>query len=286
MSIAPAKPVVLITGCSSGIGREVARLFARRGYRVYASMRNPEAANALLTEAHAQSWALTTPTLDVTDDASVSNAIAAILAENAGRIDIVVNNAAYYCFGALEETTPDELRAQLETNVIGVHRVIRAVLPAMRARGDGAIVNISSTNGRTALPMVGPYQVSKFGIEALTETLRYEVAPFGIRVACVEPGSFETELHRKQSQALSSTRADSPYAPLLARYRQRLTAIPRASVDAVADVIFRAGTEPNPALRWRVGPFSTLACVVRLMIPDRIFELLIRLAFKWSPPRR
>ncbi|MDZ4694713.1 MAG: SDR family oxidoreductase [Deltaproteobacteria bacterium] len=286
MSSTPSRPVVLITGCSSGIGREVARLFARRGYRVYASMRNPSADQELLAEANAKSWALTTPILDVTSDAGVSGAVAAILAENEGRIDIVVNNAAFYCFGALEETTPDELRAQLETNVIGVHRVIRAVLPAMRARGDGAIVNISSTNGRTALPMVGPYQVSKFGVEALTETLRYEVAPFGIRVACVEPGSFETELHRKQSQVISSTRADSPYAPLLARYRERLGAIPRARVDAVADTIFRAGTDPNPALRWRVGPFSTLACVVRLMVPDRIFELLIRLAFNWAPPRR
>src|SRR5438552_3240580 len=125
-------PVVLITGCSSGIGLGAARRFARAGHRVYASMRRPDEQGATLrAEATANGWSLATPQIDVTSDAQVVAAVQAILAETGGRIDVLVNNAGYYLFGPVEETAPDELRAQLETNVIGVLRVTRAVLPAM-----------------------------------------------------------------------------------------------------------------------------------------------------------
>ncbi len=134
----PQRPVVLITGCSSGIGRgSAAERFARAGYQVFASMRRPEAGAALRERAAAEHWALETPALDVTSDTSVELGVRGVLAATGGRIDVLVNNAGYYAFGPIEETSPDELRAQLETNVIGVLRVIRAVLPAMRARGQG-----------------------------------------------------------------------------------------------------------------------------------------------------
>src|SRR5262249_4698313 len=150
-------------GCSSGIGLAAARRFARAGYRVYASMRRPEQqGQALRDEAARQGWRLSTPALDVTSDDSVRAAVTGLLAETNQRLDVLVNNAGYYLYGAIEEVAPDELRAQLETNVIGVLRMTRAVVPVMRARGSGAIVNLSSVSGCVVLPITGPYNVSKW----------------------------------------------------------------------------------------------------------------------------
>ncbi|MES1209274.1 MAG: SDR family NAD(P)-dependent oxidoreductase, partial [Pseudomonadota bacterium] len=157
----------LITGSSSGFGRAVAERFASRGWRVFASMRDPARGEALRGLAAAKGWHLTTPALDVTDGPSVEGAVGEVLRQTAGRLDVLVNNAGYYAYGPLEETTSDELRAQLETNVIGVHRVTRAVLPAMRARGQGAVVTIGSVSGRVALPIVGPYHASKWALEGM-----------------------------------------------------------------------------------------------------------------------
>ena len=142
----------------------------------------------------------------------MARAVGEALRDTGGRIDVLVNNAGYYAFGPLEETTPDELRAQLETNVVGVHRVTRAVLPAMRARRSGAVVTIGSVSGRVALPMVGPYHASKWALEGMIEALRYELIPFGIRVALVEPGAYKTELHVNEIRSRASGGADSPYA--------------------------------------------------------------------------
>ncbi len=280
--------VALITGCSSGIGLGAARRFARAGFRVYASMRRPgdAAGEALRDEAAAAGWALATPALDVTSDTSVAAAVGGLLAETGGRIDVVVNNAGYYCFGAIEEVSPDELRAQLETNVVGVLRVIRAVMPAMRARGDGSIVNVSSISGRLVLPIAGPYHVSKWGLEALTEALRYEALPLGIRVTCVEPGPFKTALHTKEVRTRDSQRADSPYAPLMDAYLNKAGNLARGDLDEVVDVIFAAATHPHPKLRWPVGPQSLLGTLGRRLTPDVLYELAIRIAFRlWRRPR-
>jgi NAD(P)-dependent dehydrogenase (short-subunit alcohol dehydrogenase family) len=280
---APAneRPVVLITGCGSGIGLASARRFAAAGFRVYASMRRPaEPAAALRAEAAAAGWTLSTPALDVTSDESVRAAVDGLLAETGGRIDAVVNNAGYYCFGPVEETSPDELRAQLETNVIGVLRVTRAVLPAMRRRGGGAVVNLSSVTGVVVMPVVGPYHASKFALEALTEALRYEVYPFGIRVVAVEPGPFATALHDKEVRTVESRAAGSPYAALVDRYEAQRLALPRGNVDQVVDAVFRAATHPRPPLRWRVGPKSFQGGVLRRFLPDRLYELAIHIAFR------
>src|SRR3954468_20344582 len=161
---------VLITGSSSGIGRAVAERFAALGWRVFASMRRPEAGEPLRVRAAAAGWRLETPTLDVTDDASVRAAVDGVLASTGGRLDALVNNAGYYALGPLEETSPDELRAQLDTNVVGVHRVTRAVLPAMGARRAGAIVTLGSVSGLVALPIAGPYHASKWALEGMIES--------------------------------------------------------------------------------------------------------------------
>jgi NAD(P)-dependent dehydrogenase (short-subunit alcohol dehydrogenase family) len=279
------RPVVLITGASSGIGRATAIHFARKGWRVYASMRRAERGAELRAEAARAGWALATPELDVTDDGSVARAVGAVVGECGGRVDALINNAGYYALGALEETTPDELRAQLDTNVVGVHRVTRAVLPAMRARRAGAIVTIGSLSGKVALPMVGPYHASKWALEGMIEALRYELYPFGIRVTLIEPGPYRTELHVKEILAVAARRPDSPYAALLAAYQRQAAAIRRDDVDALTDVIYRAATFTHPRLRWPVGPTSIVAGRLRAFCPDWLYERLMRIAFRIKRPR-
>jgi NAD(P)-dependent dehydrogenase (short-subunit alcohol dehydrogenase family) len=275
-----ARRVVLITGASSGIGRAAARRFAARGWRVWASMRRPDQGQSLRDEAAEKGWTLETPRLDVTSDAEVEAVVAALLASTGGRLDLLVNNAGYYAYGALEDTSPDELRAQLETNVIGAHRLVRAVLPAMRARRSGRVIFLGSLSGLVVLPMVGPYHASKWAIEALAEALRYEVRAFGIEVVLVEPGPYRTGLHDNQRLAEGARQASSPYAALLASYERQARALGRADVAGLVDVIERAATVRHPALRWPVGPSAFSAAYLRRLVPDRFYEWLIRRAFR------
>jgi NAD(P)-dependent dehydrogenase (short-subunit alcohol dehydrogenase family) len=276
---------LLVTGSSSGFGRAIAERFASRGWRVFASMRDPARGAPLRALAAAKGWRLSTPPLDVTRDGSVEAAVGAILAETGGRLDVLVNNAGFYAYGALEEVTPDELRAQLETNVIGVHRVTRAVLPAMRARRDGAVVTVGSVSGRVALPMVGPYHASKWALEGMTEAWRLELAPFGVRVALVEPGVFATALHDNERIA-AAFGPDSPYAPQVAAYRRESAALARArDLTPVVDVVERAATAPHPRFRWPVGPTSFSGARLRPLVPDRLYEALVRFTFRPRPPQ-
>src|SRR5262249_53278001 len=154
---------------------------------------------------------------------------------------------------------------------LGVLRVTRAVLPAMRARRTGCIVNMSSISGRTVVPMVGPYHASKWALEALSEALRYELIPFGVRVVLVEPGPYKTGLHVNATQAAASSRPDSPYAPVLATYRKQLASLRRAELDGVVRVIYRAATARRPKLRWPVGPTSLTGTVGRWLAPDWLY---------------
>lgn len=271
---------ILITGCSSGIGLATARRFAMRGWQVFASMRRPEKGEALRAEAARQGWRLRTPALNVTDDQSVSAAVDEVLAQTGGRIDVVVNNAGYLAYGPLEETTPAELAAQLDTNVVGTHRVSRAVLPAMRARGRGRLVFIGSISGRVALPMLAAYHASKWALEGMVEALRYEVRPFGVSVVLIEPGPFRTALHDNEREAAAAANPASPYAALLRRYRQKSESMRRSELTPLIDVIERASTVARPRLRWPVGPASFSGAYLRRFAPDGLYELLIRLAFK------
>jgi NAD(P)-dependent dehydrogenase (short-subunit alcohol dehydrogenase family) len=277
---ASAPRTILITGASSGIGRATARRFAARGWRVFASMRRPDAADELRAEARDKGWSLETPVLDVTRPEEVDAAVTGLLAATGGRLDVLVNNAGYYAYGALEDTSSDELRAQLETNVLGAHRVTRAVLPAMRAAGRGRIVFVGSLSGLIVLPMVGPYHASKWAIEALAEALRYEVRPFGVEVVLVEPGAYQTALHDNQRLAAAARRSDSPYAPLLAAYEKQAAGLRRAEVAGLVDTLERAATARHPRLRWPVGPSAFSAAYLRRLVPDRLYELIIRLAFR------
>jgi NAD(P)-dependent dehydrogenase (short-subunit alcohol dehydrogenase family) len=280
-SVAPDPRVILITGSSSGIGHAIARRFGERGWRVFATMREPEGegGRALRAEAAAHGWRLTTPTLDVTRDDSVETAVGAALAETGGRLDVLVNNAGYYALGALEEMTPDELRAQLETNVVGVHRVTRAALPAMRARRAGTIVTLGSLSGRVAVPMSGAYTASKWALEGMIETLRLELLPFRVRVVLIEPGPYESKLHANEKEAAAGRRSDSPYAAILAAYKRQARALRRAPLPELVDTIERAATARSPRLRWPVGPTSLAAGRLRALCPDLVYEWVMRLGF-------
>ena len=189
---------IVITGCSSGFGYDLALKLARGGDRVYATMRAPkgknaDAADALRDLAGAENLDLRVLDLDVTSDAAVE-AAAATVHDESGAADVVVNNAGQMFGGFTEAFTADELAHQLDVNVVGVHRVHRAFLPAMRTAGSGLVINLSSTAGRAAIPFFGVYHASKWGLEGYTQALRGELASSGVDIVIVEPGPFETEL--------------------------------------------------------------------------------------------
>jgi NAD(P)-dependent dehydrogenase (short-subunit alcohol dehydrogenase family) len=202
--------VVLITGCSSGIGLETALAFARNGDATYASMRDPGRATALLRRAEAERLELEVLPLDVTDDASVISAVRRV-EDRHGAVDTLVNNAGLDHSGPVETVPMERARATLDTNLWGAVRTSRAVLPAMRARRAGVIVNVGSLAGRVpAVPYGGFYAASKHALGALSESLAAEVGPFGVRVVCLEPGFHATQIFGK---AWSDDHSRGPYGP-------------------------------------------------------------------------
>ncbi len=243
---------VLITGCSSGIGRATAaRLARRRDLTVYATARRVE---TLVDLAAAGCRVLA---LDVTDESSMTAAVAAVEAEH-GHVDVLVNNAGYGEYGTIEEVPIDRVRAQFDTNVFGLARLVQIVLPGMRAARGGRVINVSSMGGRVVFPTGGYYHASKYAVEALSDALRFEVAPFGVHVVLVEPGAIRTEFGTTAADTLTgSAPTDGPYAALTATsrkvteetYRSRLLA---AEPDSVAKTIERAITARRPRPRYIV----------------------------------
>jgi len=240
---------LLITGCSSGIGLATARHFATRGWRVFAGARSPETAADLSTAA--AELGLHIVRVDVTDDASVAACVAEVIAA-AGRIDALVNNAGIGGGGPVELASLDRGHTTFETNYFGPVRMMKAVLPHMRAQGSGAIVNISSLAGRVCLAGHGHYAASKCALEAITECVACEVASFGIRVALIEPGVVLTPIFAKSSTPLTA------YAPYEAAIRRlwklfgKQLERPTQPAD-VAQAIEHAIETSEPRLRYLVG---------------------------------
>jgi NAD(P)-dependent dehydrogenase (short-subunit alcohol dehydrogenase family) len=270
-----AKQTVLITGTSSGIGRSAAELLAAQGYRVLATMRNPDKGKDLATEAKSRGWDLELLPLDVRDDASVKAALA-----KAGEIDILVNNAGFEVWGPLEEMKVADIQDQFETNVYGPFRLITAVLPGMRKRGRGIIVNVSSIAGRVGAPLNGLYSASKYALEALSETLHYEVGHFGIRTHLIEPGGVETPFgsNRRLVGAAAGDKA-SPYFDLVSQWEAAAGKLNPGGVgakpEAVAAVILEA-IEKGEKLRYPVGQDANLVLSVRSQMNDEQFESAMR----------
>ena len=195
---------ILITGTSTGFGRDTAETLSRAGHKVFASMRYPEGKNR--THANAlRGQNIEVVELDVTDSKSVDRAVAEVIAK-AGRIDVLINNAGVLAAGVSEAITPEQVTALFDVNVIGLHRVTRAVLPDLRRHNDGLIINIGSVLGRVTFPFFGIYGASKFAVEALTDSLRYEVSQLGIDVVLVQPSAYPTQLYDSATQPADTRR--------------------------------------------------------------------------------
>ena len=269
---------VLITGCSSGFGLLTALQFARKGDTVFATMRNPAKASELEQAKEAEKLPIEIGQLDVTDEASVQNAVRKVI-ESAGRIDVLVNNAGIGHHGPVEETDDDEAREIFDTNFFGALRVMRAVLPKMREQGAGTIVNVSSLAGRVGPPFDGIYAASKFALEAASESLYYEVHPFGIRVLLIEPGGFETNIGDTRRIPRRYTEG-SPYMELDQRFEQAMTRLPtsgeRGDPQVVAEAIYDAVHTEEPKLRYLVGKDAEMIGGLRRQMDDEQFEQAMR----------
>ena len=270
---------VFITGCSSGFGLLSALLFARRGDRVFATMRNLEKAEPLRRAAEAERLPLSVLQLDVCDSASVETAVRA-----AGRVDVLVNNAGIECRSSIEDATDADVQRQFDTNVLGTLRVIRAVLPGMRAAKHGTIVNLSSIAGLVSRPYGGLYAASKHALEAISEALHYEVAPFGIRVMVVEPGQYGTQLLDNAFPGRNFTPA-SPYWERSNRFDQALAKLrPGGNMgdpQEVAELIHRAVKESVPRLRWLAGADAEMIAGAHKQMDFETYEQAMRQSLDW-----
>jgi NAD(P)-dependent dehydrogenase (short-subunit alcohol dehydrogenase family) len=265
MSAASPK-TVLITGCSSGIGRASARAFARDEWRVYATARDDSDLTALADTG------CETAALDVTDGSQVRTVVERVI-EEAGRLDCLVNNAGYSQPGPVEDVPTERVHEQFDVNVYGPHRLIRAVLPHMRDRGRGRIINVSSAAGRVATPGTGVYNGSKFALEGMSDALRPEVKEYGIDVVLIEPGPVDSQFKTRAAAELDGLEPSGAYGEYYDLYRD-VNALGTGSPGAVrprvvADSILTAATVPGPAPRYQVGPIARVSELGRF-VPDRL----------------
>jgi NAD(P)-dependent dehydrogenase (short-subunit alcohol dehydrogenase family) len=246
--------VAVVTGSSTGIGYETSLILARNGFLTYATMRNLNKSQNIKSVTTKQNLSIRIKQLDVTDDASVENAIQSISSE-AGQIDVLVNNAGYGLNGAFEDLAMDEIKAQYETNVFGLIRTTQAVLPIMRGQKSGTIVNISSGAGRFGFPTGSAYVSTKFAVEGLSESVSYELEPFGIKVVIVEPGVIRTNFGDGLIIAKKSQDANSPYSQMMQRSAAGFEKMMKnaSSPDVVAKVVLNAIRDKNPSLRYLAG---------------------------------
>ncbi|MBA3310512.1 MAG: SDR family NAD(P)-dependent oxidoreductase [Nocardioidaceae bacterium] len=274
--------VVLITGCSSGIGKATAVAFHEAGWTVYASARRPE------TLADLAGLGVQTLALDVLDEDSMTAAVAAVHARY-GVLDVLVNNAGYALQMPVEEATMEEVRRQFETNVFGLVRLTQLVLPGMRARHSGRIINVSSMGGRFTLPGGSMYHASKHAVEAISDALRLEVAPFGVKVVVVQPGPVRTEFGGTAVGGLTPSGIDGDTGPY-ADFKHRLAAAYASAYDGrrpgaasaprrVAGVIVKASTVRSPRSRYLIGPVARAFVTSRRLLPDKAFDLLLKAGF-------
>jgi short-subunit dehydrogenase len=280
VSPAPTGPV-LVTGCSSGIGRAAALALVEADHTVYASARRPEALADLAT-AGARVLAL-----DVTSESSMVDAVRAIEREH-GRVGALVNNAGYGEYGTIEETDLDKVRTMFETNVFGLARLTQLVLPGMRRARRGRIINISSMGGRITFPVGGYYHATKHAVEAISDALRSEVRGFGIDVVVVEPGitrtGFEDTVHASVASG-SGAQADSPYATLIAQNTQNTSSgysnpVLAVGPDSVARTILKAVEADRPRTRYLLTPAAKALVAARTLGGDRVWDIIVKQQFK------
>lgn len=265
--------VALVTGASSGIGEATALELAAAGYTVYAAARRVDRME------HLKSSGIRPLGMDVTDDPSLIAGVSRIV-EEAGRIDVLVNNAGYGSYGALEDVPMTEARAQFDVNVFGAARLTQLVLPHMRAQRSGKIVNVTSMGGKVHTPLGAWYHATKFALEALSDCLRMEVAPFGIDVIVIEPGGIRTEWAGIAADKVRAVSSEGPYAPqgnavadsLSSESTQKRSSPP----ELIGRTIRKAVDARKPKTRYAVGFGAKPLIFIHDLLPDRTYDALMR----------
>lgn len=269
------KKIALITGASSGMGRTTAELLLKKGFTVYAAARRV----AMMAPLEQMGGHILR--MDVSDDASMVTGIEQLI-KNEGSIDILINNAGFGSYGALEDVSMEEARYQLEVNVIGAARLIQLVLPHMRMQRSGTIVNISSIGGKLANPFGGWYHASKFALEALSDSLRMEVKPFGISVVVIEPGGVKSEWSDIAMEKAKSASKEGPYAAMVdkmietgKRFKDK-----NAEPEVIAELILKAITSKKPKTRYSGGLMARPLLLMRKLLSDKMMDKIILSQFK------
>jgi NAD(P)-dependent dehydrogenase (short-subunit alcohol dehydrogenase family) len=284
--------IAIVTGSSSGIGLETSLTLAENNFTTYATMRNLDKASNILEVAERKNLPINVVQLDVTDDTSVQQAIQ-FVSEKEGRIDLLVNNAGYALLGAAEDLCSEDIQAQFNTNLFGVYRTIKEVIPIMRKQaGGGTIINIGSVNGFVASPCASAYVATKFALEGLTQSLRYELAPFGIKVTIIDAGAIKTniitngmripkkieeQLRRQQQQKQQNTNT-SPFAEMTINILEKSkTIISNGSHPrVVSDIVLKAAKAEKPQPRYPAGDDAEKLLETRRQMTDGEFEEFIQ----------
>jgi len=263
--------VALVTGSSNGIGFETSLALARDGYFTYATMRDPKKGINLLETAKKENLKIEILPLDVDKKNTIKNTVQKIK-DDKDRIDVLVNNAGYLLFGCVEDVSVDDVKAQFETNFFGVIRMIQEVAPIMRKQNSGIIVNISSVAGRIAFPATPAYISSKFALEGLSESMRYEMSPFGIKTIIIEPGVIKTNI--MSSMKGIDVKQDSPYKEISEKVLKGLKMMLELGTPAkdVADTIMKAIKSDDPLPRYLVGNDAAMFLEAKKMKTDIEFE--------------
>lgn len=267
-------PVAIVTGASSGIGKSVARKLLEKGYRVHAAARRTDAMGDLATLGASVHY------LDLTKPESIEAFVAAVLADG-DRIDVLVNNAGYGSYGAVEEMPMADARAQMDVNVFGLAHMVQLVLPSMRRRRTGRILNVSSIGGKIWSPLGAWYHASKFAVEGLSDCLRNEMRPFGIDVVVIEPGSTVTEWTGVALENARKVSGSGPYARFLDGAAAMFTREGgQQSADDCADVFVRAATAAKPKARYATSTAARTILFLRWILTDAAFDGLLGRVFK------
>lgn len=264
------KKVALVTGASSGIGKETAKLLVANGFIVYGASRRLDKMNEL------QKIGVKLLSLDLADDASILNVVDEIL-KNENRIDIIINNAGYGSYGALEDVPLSEARYQFEVNIFGLARLTQLLLPKMRSQGSGKIINISSIGGSFGEPHGAWYHATKYALEGLSDSLRIELKQFGIDVIIVKPGAILTEWSSIARENLLKVSGNTAYKDLVHRHAKMLeNADKNGSLPiVVAKTILKAATANKPKTRYATGRGSSIILWLRRILSDRLFDKVL-----------
>jgi short-subunit dehydrogenase len=268
--------VALITGCSSGIGYETALMLARNGFYTFATMRNTKKSDSLEEIIRKESLDLNIRELDVNDDTSIENTINCIKRE-ANRIDVLINNAGYGLVGFFEDLTLDEIRNQFETNFFGVLNITKKIIPIMRLQKSGTIINVSSGAGQVGFPGISAYVSTKFAIEGFSESLMYELFPYGIKVVIIEPGVTKSNFFRNCIVSEHSMKSSSPYSRPLDKFQRNVELMQEHATSPidVAKVIIQVLGNNEPKQRYIVGNDVAMILEAKKNLSDIEFKKMM-----------